>query len=161
MGHQHTLNEKKNYSRNRRYLALQFFWQLLHRLRMGWQRRRWGWPPPRCGGTGAGGLHPRARRSAGTSCPQAQPQLFPSKPWPEPGSCPKLRSQASYDIPGKVIFSVWWKSVLISSDACRFHTFLCVCAMLNISSFFQISWSYFNQQNQWFALVKTEVTLPT
>ena len=152
---------KKNYDWNWQYLALSFFWRVLHCLWMGWKRRRWGWPPPQRQGTVARGLHPQARRSAGMSCPQAQPQLFPSKPWPEPESCPKLHSQASYDIPGKVIFSVLWKSVLISSDACRFHTFLCVCAMLKISSCFQISWSYFNQQNRWFALVKTEVIVPT
>lgn len=62
-----------------------------------------------------------------------------------------------YNIPGKVNFSVLCKSLLISSDACRFHTFLCVHAILKISSYFQLSWSYFNRQNESFSLVKTEV----
>lgn len=161
MGHQHTLNEKNNYSWNWQYLALQSYWHILNCLWMSWMGWRWGWAPPQRGGTVAGVLCPQASCRAGMSCLQAQPQLFPNEPWLEPGSCPKIPSQASYDIPGKVTFSVWWKFVLISSDACRFHTFLCVCVMLNIHSSLQMSWSYFNQQNQRFALVKTEVILPT
>lgn len=129
---------------------MQFFSRVLHHLWVGWKRRRWGGGAghlPSVGVQRPGGCIPGTMQCR-VSCPQAQPQLFPSKPWPEPWSCLKLHSQASYDIPGKVIFSVLWKSMLISSDACRFHTFLCVCAMLNVCSCFQISWSYFNQQNQ-------------
>ena len=156
MWHEHTLN--KNFDWNWQYLALLFIWHVLRCVWMGWKGQRWGWPPSQPGGTVARGLHPQTPCGAGVSCPKAQPRLLPSKPWPEPGCCPKLHSQASYDVPGKVIFSVLWKSVLISSDACRFHTFLYICAILNIG--FQTSWSYFNQQNQGFALVKTQVILP-
>lgn len=137
MRHQHTLNEKKNCNWNGQYLALSFFWCVLHCLWRVWKREWWSWPPTQHRDTVAKGLHPQAWWCAGVSCPQSQLQLFPSKPWSEFRSCPKVHSQASYDILGKVFFIFLWKSVLIQSDSFKFHIFLCICAVLKINSYFR------------------------
>lgn len=95
---------------------------------MGWKRQRWDWPPPQRGGTVARGLYPQAQYGAGTSRPWAQPQLLPSKSWPEPGSWPKPYSPASYDIPGNVIFQCFVE-VGANFIGCLeiSHTFVCLC----------------------------------
>lgn len=123
---------------------------------MGWKRQMWGWPAPWIGCT-------LARRIASLGTEQCRAELLTGSAPAVPQQAldcnqgmSKLHSQASYNIHSKVIFCVLWKSVLVLSDACRFHTFL-----LKISSCFQISWSYASQQKQWFALVKTEANVPT
>lgn len=101
------------------------------------------------------GCIPRPGAVKGWSLPSSAPAV-PQQALDWTQGLSKLCSQASYNIHSKVIFRVSWKSVLVLSDACRFHTFL-----QKISSCFQISWSYSSQQKQLFVLVKTKVILPT
>lgn len=123
---------------------------------MGWKSQMWGWPPPWSECTLTRRIASLGTEQSRGELPTGSAPAVPQQALDCTQGLSKLHSQASYNIRSKVIFSVLWKSVLVLSDACKFHTFL-----QKISSCFQISWSYASQQKQWFELVKTEAIEPT